>query len=479
MNTRTIVRTTLVLFAIAILAGPAFPADQLTPEQMRSTKKHQDICGVHSISLNRIVKYFDGQWQGITSASDGYCYFGSSTHSPDHGGSFFKYNPATKELTVLAEDMTEICGEDVTKASPQGKIHSPIVEYDGWLYFTTHLSTYWANTPDKYTGAHVIGYELATGKFRDFGIMRKRFSIYSGIEVDKIHKKLYVFVTPFAKADIENDGSHLYQIDIETGNKVDLGLVQKQKRGACFWFFIDDNSDCWFTLWKAHHWKLDSDNGDLCQYDFSKNRINCYKDVLPMGKLAPDGTPVSEELSTRRSWTWIKPLPDDKKCLFTMGKTGGGDERLWIFDPSRDIESGEAFQPVAYIGSTFLAVACSNDRVFFVQYDDLHDARTYSPEKERDKLSKDLGFNAELHLRSIRIDQGTDRNVVDHGRIIDQDGRPATMIDSLAADERGNVYMVGSWNSLSTEESTHRYRWKDDTYEVLHRGQFFAHVNIP
>ena len=71
-------------------------------------------CSVRSIALNRYVKYFDGQWQGIIAASDGACYFGASTHSPKQGSSFFKFEPHSSKLTVLAEDMTSVCGEDLT-----------------------------------------------------------------------------------------------------------------------------------------------------------------------------------------------------------------------------------------------------------------------------------------------------------------------------------------------------------------------------
>ena len=187
-------------------------------------------CLVNSISLNKIVKYFDGQWQGMTTASDGACYFGSSTHSPLHGSSFLKFDPTNEKVSVLAEDMTEVCSEDLAKTPPQGKIHSPIVECDGWLYFTTHLSNYWEEAINKYTGAHIIGYELSSGRFRDFGIVRKRFTIYSAINVDKVNKKLYVFVVPWDKYNVEHDGSHLYQIDIKTGEKIDLGTVPPDGR---------------------------------------------------------------------------------------------------------------------------------------------------------------------------------------------------------------------------------------------------------
>jgi len=456
------------------------------------------VCSVHSIALNKIVKYFDGQWQGMTTASDGACYFGSSTHSPLHGSSFFKFDPITKKLTTLAEDMTKICGEDLTKTPPQGKIHSPIVECDGWLYLTTHLSNYWDEAINKYPGAHVIGYEIPTGRFRDFGIVRDRFTIYSALNVDKINKKIHVFVVPFTEDDLENDSSHLYQIDIKTGEKVDLGLVPDKKRGACEWFFINNKGDCWFTLYK-HDWPQPLDDGDLYHFDSDKKVLNVNKNVLPIGKLAPNGVPASERLKTERSWTWVEALPGNKKCLFTMGMLGGGDERLWIFDPSKNIESGEAFQPIAYIGATFLSVAYSNGRVYFIQYKDLDDARTYWTETIRDFDQKDIRFNDELHLRSIGIDS-SDNGIIDHGKIIDQDNRRISMIETLAADDKGNVFMVGSWYALSPDEATHQYVWpgltewyiekdypevsytykdtKRFTHKVMHRGQFFSYVNV-
>ncbi len=453
------------------------------------------VCKVQSISLNRIVKYFDGQWQGMRVASDGACYFGSSTHSPKHGASFFKFDPSTKKLTTIADDMTEICGEDLSRTPPQGKIHSPIVECDGWLYFTTHLSNYWEEAVNKYTGAHVIGYELSTGKFRDFGVIRKGFTIYSAINVDKINKKLYVLSVPFAKNDIENDSSHLYQIDIKTEEKIDLGTIPVEGRGACFWFFIDINGACWFTVWKKFNPSLYPEDEDLYCYNPETKKIKSYKNVLPAAKLAPDGFCANEKLRPERSWTWAAPLPGSKQCLFTMGFFGGGDERLWIFDPTKNIENGEAFYPVAYIGSTFLSVAFSNNSVYFIQYKNLNDARSYCPELIREMKGQDIHFNDDLHLCSVSLNTTDKGKIIDYGKLVDQDGRHVSMIESLAADDKGNVFMNGSWNSLSPGESSCQYIWqglKDDfdnicdtykntkihTHKLMHRGQFFSYVNI-
>jgi hypothetical protein len=299
---------------------------------------------------------------------------------------------------------------------------------------------------------------------------------------------------------LEEAGSRLYQIDIKTGEKADLGPVPPKGRGACIWFFIDSNGDCWFTLWK-HHWPLSFDNGDLYHFDSHARAIRCHKDVLPYGRLAPDGAPAPERLKTERSWTWVEPLSGNKQCLFTMGWLGGGDERLWIFDPSRNIENGEAFQPIAYIGATFHSVAYDKKaRVYYVQFQDLNDARTHYTEATRDYIREDIHFNDELHLRSVSTGSSDRGKIIDHGGIVDQDKRKVTMIESMAADDKGNVFMHGSWNALSAEEASYAYIWQelldylvelgfpnvrktiqveqDRTHKLLHRGQFFSHVNV-
>ncbi|MBP1768919.1 MAG: hypothetical protein H6P98_3034 [Candidatus Aminicenantes bacterium] len=430
-----------------------------------------------SLSMNTICKEWDGQWQGITVASDGNCYFSSSTHSKSHGAGFHRFDPRTNRHTVLAEDMTEVCGEGAT-LSQQGKIHSPIVEADGWLYFTTHLSNYWTEGIERYTGAHVVGYELATGRFRDLGIVRPRYSIYSAIDVDPVRKKLYVFVVPFLPELFETDGCHLYSVDIASGRAEDLGRLTHGEKGASFWFFVDRLGNVWFTLWKLH-WLYDDDPGNLYVYRPDAGKIETYRDVLPRGRTA-DGTPVTDEKQLRqRSWTWAQALPGREKCLFAMGAWGGGDERLWLFDPSQDIASGAAFTEVAAIGSTFLQTALGGDRVYFAQFEDPADERTFDSETYRELDPSAEGFTEKyLHLRSVAIGPEADRKVKDHGRIVDQDGRAARMIMSLTADGQGRVYMYGSWHVKTFKEATMQYLLFEhpngDLYRLQKRGEFFA-----
>ena len=450
-----------------------------TKEEVQVNKEKENR--IYSISMNHICKEWDGQWQGITVASDGNCYFSSSTHSKSHGAGFHKFDPETYQHTMLAEDMTELCGEAFTK-SQQGKIHSPVVECDGWLYFTTHLSNYWKEGIEDYTGAHVLGYELSSGKFRDFGIVKPRYSIYSAIGVDPERKKLYVFVVPFLPELYESDGCHLYSIDMVTGEKEDLGLVVKGRRAASFWFYVDSNGNVWFTLWKKHY-EYENDHGNLYVYRPDKGMIETYTDVLPKGKLI-DGTPVEDTYNlSQRAWTWLSPLPNREKCYFTMGALGGGDERLWLFDPTQTIENGEAFQEVASIGSNYFQTAVGGNRLYFVQYADLNDERKLFSEDEREiDPSSNEYVDRKLHLRSISLEEGTDHNVItDHGEIIDQEGRAARMIMSMSADDNGRVYVYGSWHIKTLKEATMQYLLFEypngDLYRLMKRGEFFAVIN--
>jgi hypothetical protein len=170
---------------------------------------------------------------------------------------------------------------------------------------------------------------------------------------------------------------------------------------------------------------------------------------------------------------------------------------LWIFDPRKGIEQGEAFQSIGYIGPTFLSLAFDGkDRVYFVQYKNNPDGRTHWTEAVRDYPREDIHFEDDLHLRSIRVEAGAEHPVVDHGKIVDQEDRHCSMIEALGADGKGHVYLHGSWDVRKTEEATRQFFWpellqyyielgypavantyrdaKDHDYKTLSRGQFFS-----
>ena len=142
------------------------------------------------------------------------------------------------------------------------------------------------------------------------------------------------------------------------------------------------------------------------------------------------------------------------------------------------IDNGKAFQPIAYIGSTFFETALGGERVYFVQYNDLEIQRTQTAELNRENDPDVVGYDDYLHLRSVSIGPDSDYTITDHGAIIDQEGRTPRMINSMTADDKGRVYMTGSWYINSYRQASLQVLFYDHPgermYELVKRGEFFA-----
>ena len=80
-------------------------------------------------------------FNGMSAASDGKIYYVLCTDSIDTGAQMYSYDPATGKIRHLG-DLTEASGEKGRKAIPQGKSHVNFVEWQGKLYFATHVGYY-------------------------------------------------------------------------------------------------------------------------------------------------------------------------------------------------------------------------------------------------------------------------------------------------------------------------------------------------
>jgi len=113
-------------------------------------------------------------WNSLSSASDGKIYYSFSTTDVDQGAQFYSFDPATGEISVLA-DLTEITdGTDIPRI-PQGKSHGNFYEMDGKLYISTHVGVHGSVEEGElaitregyegYPGGHIVSYDLETGEF--------------------------------------------------------------------------------------------------------------------------------------------------------------------------------------------------------------------------------------------------------------------------------------------------------------------------
>ncbi|MET0619884.1 MAG: hypothetical protein ABW056_06370 [Thermoanaerobaculia bacterium] len=405
---------------------------------------------MRSFALNKYKRELDGQWQGIRLASDGNVYFASSSHSAHHGASFFKYDTARGQITELVHEITDICGEDV-QTNPQGKIHSDIVEANGWLYMATHFAAEKPGAYKTWTGAHALGYELATGKWRDYGVILPGHDSYSAIGVDPVRNYLYVFLTGRSAG----QAAYMYRINTVTGDKTNLGQVSAPSDGgydySSYWTFVDRRGDVWFAVSKQ--------NGALQRIHGDSGVIEVYADALPPLYQWDTNAVASSADQAGRSIRWMQPLDGDRAML-TLSANGG---MLYMFDSTRPI--GSTFQNIRHIGSTGLGLALAKNRVFYNQR-----ANRARGEQEAD----------DFHLMSVSLDAATGYPITDHGLMVDQAGRKVWRMPGMTADGKGHVYTIGDWWTIPGDLGTLRYDWKrgNETYEQLPRGQFFAVANV-
>jgi hypothetical protein len=347
--------------------------------------------------------------------------------------------------------MTEICGED-PRTNPQGKIHSDIVEAKGWLYLATHFAAEKPGAYKAWTGAHALGYELATGKWRDYGVLLPGHTSYSAIGVDPVRNYLYVFVT----GQTAGQAAHMFRIDTRTGEKKNLGQVGAPSDGgydhSCFWTFVDRRGDVWFSV--------KNQGGDLQQIHGDTGRIQVHANALPpLIRWDADRVDTDPNVQASRWIHWMQPLDGDR-AVFTMFNGG----MLYEFDSTRPMAS--AFTPIRHIGPTNLGMAVGGGRVFYNQ--------------RANRASGNQGAPPNFHLLDVSLDPAAGYPVTDHGLMVDQDGRRVWRTPGMMADDTGRVYMVGDWWTVPGDLGTLRYDWNggNETFEQPPRGQFFAVATV-
>lgn len=381
--------------------------------------------------LNRRIRMLDGQWQGITMASDGCVYFFAGSHRPDLGAPFFRYAPdrdGLGSIEMLCDSMSRVCGEDPTRVPAQGKVHSDISEHKGWLYFATHLSNYTPEGRAAYTGAHLVGYEMATRRFRDYGVIHPNYTNYSGIGLDRARGRIYFYATPFADVPA-SDGPHMYTVDIASGEKRDLGLIvpwsvrvnppghtlehTDYSRGQSVpHLHVDGRGDCWFTIRDAG-----APNEGLWIVRGATGRIERFPKALPNGV-------------TR--WLSMQAI-DEERALVLLA------DGAYIFDPRDFNGSPRAFHLLKKIDRDlgWSSLGIGGGRFYWNCRDDKERRKTLFPVMR-------------LFSASISAPEET----VEHGPVYDAEGRIPRGLSGIVADDRGFVYLCGRWHVLESEHAT-------------------------
>lgn len=425
------------------------------------------VLTVQTIPLCPKNRALDGNWQSGLMGSDGNFYFGSSTHSYYDSASFFRYRPGADDVEMLSQDVSADCGEDANTQVPQGKLHSQLVEMDGWVYGSTHLGNYIWDRAAAYTGSHVLGWNMATDQVRDLGVTYgQSYTAYSAIAADPNRNYIYSLVTNWSgggtrmvrqKVPREIDA----KVDHEDPNQWQSWLVSYAGSVAGFAGFLDGQGNMWFNINAGYG---SASNAAMYRVD-PEGSLTAYSDAVPRRRNPLDDVEdANNQIAGYRYWQWGARVDDDR-YVFTMFQDGG----LWEFDASkaRDGDLSDAFKQINWLGATGLGITLAGDTIYYVANMD----------------PNNLGAKSlDMRLRSVSLEPNSP--VIDWGRIEDQAGRTPYRIETMAADDAGHVYFTGDFR-IEDPDEREDYRTlrtllgeNEGALVSLNRGQFMGTVTV-
>ena len=74
----------------------------------------------------------DCNYHNLTSASNGNLYFTLGTHNDQTPTHIYRFDPTSEQISLIA-NLSEVLGESPQDHSPHGKIHTPLIEHEGYF----------------------------------------------------------------------------------------------------------------------------------------------------------------------------------------------------------------------------------------------------------------------------------------------------------------------------------------------------------
>jgi len=206
-------------FAIALLAGWSTIRPVHADSRLSAQSFDSGFAKAHAT------------FNGMLAASDGKIYYVLCADSIDTGAQMYSYDPATNRIQAIA-DLTEAAGEKGIRAIPQGKSHVNFVEWQGKLYFSTHVGYYTIVSGREtmgvpppgykpYPGGHFMVYDMTSGKLQSLAKAPAEQGIID-FSMDGKRGRLYGLTWP---------SGHLLRYDMPSRELKDLGATSMLMAG--------------------------------------------------------------------------------------------------------------------------------------------------------------------------------------------------------------------------------------------------------
>lgn len=419
---------------------------------MDTHHKMDDLLKIASPGTLIAKRFYSGfelahdTYNAISAASDGKIYYVLSSVSIDRGGQVFCYDPETDKTKFLA-DLTEICGEKDRRSIAQGKSHVDFYEYNGKLYFGTHIGYYemiegMERLPENpgdgyelYPGGHILSYDLASGAFDDVALAPDGEGILT-MTLDPDRGQIYGITWP---------KGNLIHYDIAQGKMHNLGLISANGeagvpgddyRVLCRSIFVDPKSGLMY---------YSTSEGDIFAYDPESKSIEKVRGVdLRIDYFGQYD--VTSPGSMGYNWRKIFWHPSEQVAYGVHGNSG----YLFRFDPrkknislierltSEPSRRSGMFDQFSY-GYLGFTLGPDKETIYYLTGGPIYlNGKRVNGET---KIAKGGARGLEnLHVVTFHLPTGRYR---DHGPVFYPDGGRPTYVNSIAIGADGSIYLLG------------------------------------
>ena len=420
----------ICLFLAGLMGSGAASAAE-NPVVQKSSVRLQDLKGhIEADLFQPDFLVGDSNYNALTAASDGRIHFVVNTHNNDFGCRYYIFEPETETITLVGK-LDEVLQEPAATHVPQGKVHTPLFEHKGKIWFATHTSYYHGELPEfdskgkaPYSGGHFMSYDLQTGQFADLALGVPGEGIIT-LAMDTQREVLYGLTWPSGLLVTYDIGKKDVRCWGGVQGRGEWGEHPWEWDRICRMLAVAPSGEVYGSTMYGRIWKFDPamynpvtylDGLDLCRVPLSQSAAETKK-----GDFQNDWRAIAWNPATKSFWGIIWETTT-----------------LFEFDPSANyLRSIDELRPEAYRGmprnpeiSQLGFMLGPNNTLFYL---------AHGPEVA---IENRPPAQSGLYLLTYDIDRG---KLTNHGPILSRDGRRVFFAESIAIGGKGDHIYTVAW----------------------------------
>jgi hypothetical protein len=382
----------------------------------------------------------DCNYHSLTPASNGQLYFTVGTHHSHTSARLYVFDPQTEIIRELLQ-LNPALSEDPDHMIPHGKVHTPLIEHKGYLYFTTHTSGYVGSLPDldpedgrlPYPGGCFVRFNLATETLERLAQIPLPSEGLITFTMDVQHERLYALTWP---------SGILFEYNLQTEQLHAWGATQG--RGEWGQLGEDWNFICrQLAITPDGQLFGSTDTGQIWEFAADQQRPIRILSGLNLDTV-PNVSEVDFKMAAEahyfwRNWRTILWNPETE----SFWGLHGGSTQLFEFDPENDLLRSITNLRVPGSGEgrrnpyrTQLGMALGQENVIYYL--------AHGPALKREGRKEP---KANVYLIEYGIDSQT---TINHGPIIGPNDERVFFTESLTVGADGHLYSV-AWVEVLDE----------------------------